>query len=307
VKTLHCFTGTDGGGPYATVLLDKSGNIFGTTYGGGAGNAGTVFKLAPDGTETVLHSFANGADGALPISSVVEYKGSLYGTTSEGSPTNGGIFYKVTESGVETILHTFAANGDNKDGSSPWGTPIVDKDGNFYGTTVSGGTTDTGTIYKIDSKGKETVLYSFKGGTDGGYPNAALISDASGNFYGTTQGGGANHSGAIFKLAADGTETVLYSFLGTTDGLYPSGALLSDQAGDFYGTAAEGGTANYGTVFKLSSLGTFTVLHSFVGGKDGEYPQFVTLIKDATFGGGLFGTTAAGSKNGNGTVFEIKK
>jgi uncharacterized repeat protein (TIGR03803 family) len=309
---LHCFNGDegnlgDGAAPYDAVTFDKKGNLFGTTWtGGDVDNGGTVFELAPDGTETVLHSFSDtGGDGYAPYSGLLNYKDALYGTASRGGTGENGIIFKCTPTGTETILYRF--NG-GKDGSDPWGTPIVDDKGNMYGTASKGGAAGDGVIYQLTPSGKEKVLYAFKGGADGSTPLGSLIRDKGGNFYGTTQYGGANGWGTIFKLAPDGTETVLHTFIAWTDGAYPAGSLLPDQTGNLYGTATNGGTLGYGSVFKLSPSGVFTVLHAFEGGQDGEYPYIVGLIKDtANTNGYLFGTTQAGGGTNSGTVFAVKR
>jgi uncharacterized repeat protein (TIGR03803 family) len=253
----------------------------------------------------VLHSFSTGGDGFEPISSVLNYKGALYGAAARGGATDNGIIFKVTLSGTETILYSFKGGNDGWD---PWGTPIVDDKGNMYGTTVHGGAANAGIIYQLTPGGKEKILYAFKGGADGYGLVGSLIRDKGGNFYGTTQIGGANDYGTIFKLAPDGTETVLYTFQGANDGEYPSGNLLPDQMGNFYSTASAGGSTGYGTVFKLSPAGALTVLHTFAGGTDGDGPYFVGLIKDTAYTKGyLYGTTVSGGGTNIGTVFAVRR
>ncbi|MDB6146437.1 MAG: hypothetical protein JWO45_101, partial [Spartobacteria bacterium] len=171
LTTLYTFTndGTDGANPYAGLILDKAGNLYGTTYGGGAGARGTVFKIAPDGTETVLYAFTGGADGGLPITGLLERHGDLYGMTSAGGKFQFGVVFKVAPDGTETVLHAFKGG---KDGATPVFTALIaDGAGNLYGTTELGGINNLGTVFKLKGH-HETVLYSFKGGNDGAYPAA---------------------------------------------------------------------------------------------------------------------------------------
>ncbi|MGB7438829.1 MAG: choice-of-anchor tandem repeat GloVer-containing protein [Candidatus Acidiferrum sp.] len=190
-------------------------------------------------------------------------------------------------------------------GASPNGALIRDSGGDLYGTTNGGGTSGAGVVFKLDTSGNETVLYSFTGGSDGGYPLSGVISDSGGNLYGTTQGGGASAAGVVFKLDTSGHETVLYSFTGGVDGGYPLWVTLArDSAGNVYGTTAGGGASGYGVVFKLDPLGNETVLHGFTGGDDGASPYAgVVLGPD----GNLYGTTPFGGQTNAGVVFEIKQ
>jgi uncharacterized repeat protein (TIGR03803 family) len=179
---------------------------------------------------------------------------------------------------------------------------ILDMAGNLYGTTSSGGASSFGTVFKLDTTGKETVLHSF--GADGGDPEAGLVRDAAGNLYGTTRRALSN-LGMVFKLDTTGTETVLYGFMGGTDGIDPEADLVRDTAGNLYGTTSSGGPSNLGTVFKLDSTGKETVLHSFTGGTDGETPV-AGLVQDVA--GNLYGTNVVGggaSGQGAGVLFKL--
>jgi uncharacterized repeat protein (TIGR03803 family) len=219
--------------------------------------------------------------------------------------------FKVTPSGSETILHSFS--GFPSDGAYPQAGLIADASGNFYSTTSSGGASNGGTVFEVTPSGSETILHSFSGlPSDGAYPQAGLIADASGNLYGTTSHGGENGNGTVFKLMnQDGTwtETVLYSFgSSSADGQVPYAGLIADASGNLYGTTFNGGDstnrchgAACGTVFKVTPSGTETVLYSFTG-SDGENP-FGGLIA-GTFGG-LYGTTYQGGAYGDGTVFKL--
>jgi uncharacterized repeat protein (TIGR03803 family) len=292
--------GSDGANPYAGLIQDPKGNFYGTTTGlyGGNSDVGTVFKLDATGKETVLHSFTGTPDGANPYAGLIQdTAGNLYGTTRYGGASNWGTVFKVDSVGNETVLYNFTGGVE---GGNPTGRLLMDSGGNLYGTTTGSGTAFFGNVFKLDTTGKESVLYSFTGGTDGNYPQGTLIQDAAGNLYGTTYRGGASGVGTIFKLAVNGQETVLYSFTGLADGGNPQGGLTRDSAGNLYGTSAPV-SSGYGTVFKLSPAGTETILHSFVG-SDGSYPTRGVLRDTA---GNLYGTTSLGGAYGFGTVFEL--
>ncbi|HEY6292624.1 MAG TPA: choice-of-anchor tandem repeat GloVer-containing protein [Terriglobia bacterium] len=270
VKVLYTFTGTpDGKYPYAGLVRDPAGNFYSTTVAGGDASCsggygcGTVFKLDATGKETVLYAFAGGTDGAYPYAGVVrDVQGNLYGTTSAGGdascnpPYGCGTVFKVDATGKETVLHTFTGGTD---GEIPYAGLVRDSAGNLYGTTSYGGdpactsfgNSGCGTVFKLDATGKETVLYAFTDGTDGALPFAGLVMDVAGNLYGTAYAGGAHTDGTVFKVGATGTETVLYSFTGERGGSGPAGGLLRDSAGNLYGTTDGGGAAALGLVFKL--------------------------------------------------------
>ncbi len=244
----------DGGDPQGGLIQASDGNFYGTTYEGGTGTAGTVFRITPTGTETVLYSFAGGTnDGSTPQGSLIQASdGDFYGTTVSGGASNEGTVFKITPGGTETMLYSFA--GGTADGANPESNLIQDSDGNFYGTTYLGGASNEGTVFKLTPDGTETVLYSFAGGTtDGANPQGALIQAADGNFYGTATNGGPGNMGVVFEITPDGRETVLYSFAGgTTDGANPVGSLIQTSDGNFYGTTVYGGPGGYGEVFMLN-------------------------------------------------------
>jgi uncharacterized repeat protein (TIGR03803 family) len=191
--------GADGGYPYAGVIRDSAGNLYGTTYGGGTASWGVVYKLDTTGQETVLYSFTGGADGGEPMAGVIgDSAGNLYGTTNYGGGTaTAGVVYKLDTTGHETALYTFSGGAD---GGWPWAGVIRDSGGNIYGTTFLGGTANEGVVYKLDITGQETVLHSFTGGADGGSPRAGVIRDPAGNLYGTASNGGKRSTGVVFKL-----------------------------------------------------------------------------------------------------------
>jgi uncharacterized repeat protein (TIGR03803 family) len=206
---LHIFTGGgDGLTPYAGLVRDQAGNLYGTTYIGGdspncvPGGCGTVFKLDASGKETVLYSFTDGADGAFPYAALIlDAEGNLYGTTYGGGSMSCylgcGTVFKLDTNGTETVLHCFTGG---EDGEYPEGGLIRDPAGNLYGTTYGGGIYGLGTVFELDTSGTETVLHTFTGKLDGGYSSAGVIRDSRGNFYGTTQFGGAYGHGAVFGL-----------------------------------------------------------------------------------------------------------
>jgi uncharacterized repeat protein (TIGR03803 family) len=308
---LHSFTGTGGDGQYpeTDLVRDSKGNLYGTTLTGGDGNGhGTVFKLNSRGKETVLYRFMGGSDGASPNGVIRDAKGNLYGTTFAGGGSGCnhgegcGTVFKLNARGKETVLYRF--NGGS-DGSGPTAGVIRDPKGNLFGTTGHDGDLgcSCGTVFKLDTSGNETVLHRFisRLHRDGNYPFAGLIRDARGNLYGTTYSGGHYSYGTVFEISASGGETVLYSFMGGTDGRAPLGVLMRDTAGTLYGTTQFGGAHGVGTVFKLDPTGKETVLHSF-NGTNGASPQ-AGLIRDEA--GNLYGMTNNGGAHGAGTVFEL--
>ena len=251
-SVLYNFDGAShGGDPYASLTRDATGNLYSTVDYGGTSFAGGVFKVAPDGTETMLYSFTGGADGAYPFSPVVrDSKGNLYGTTSMGGSANAGVVFKVDSSGTETVLHSFIGGAD---GIIPIGGLVRDKAGNLYGTTSQGGTSNDGIVFKISPSGKETILHTFTGTTkDGKYPSyTTLLMDAQGNFYGVTEEGGSADGGILYKLNKTKKLTILHNFTGgTTDGCNVLGTPFRDADGNFYGTTSSCGTHTLGTVWE---------------------------------------------------------
>jgi uncharacterized repeat protein (TIGR03803 family) len=324
VNFLHSFAdnGQDGFHPWAGLIFDAAGNLYGTTERGGTHDVGTVFKLSPnaDGswTETILHSFAyDGIDGYdLQGSLILDSAGNIYGTTAEGGLgqcTNpfgvvigcGTVFKLEPSSGgsyIEHILYNFKTTGD--DGFFPVSGLIFDEAGNLYGTT-EGSFLSYGTVFELSPSAggvwKENILWRFNK-TDGEEPRAGLIFDSAGNLYGTTQFGGAHSYGTVYELSPSSngtwTETVLHSFnLTTTELAYPEANLIFDAAGNLYSTTSYGTLIGGGGVFELSpsSGGTWTetILYAFddVNGSDG-YNSWSPLIFDAS--GNLYGTTGDG-------------
>jgi uncharacterized repeat protein (TIGR03803 family) len=298
---LYTFTGgADGADPWGNLAQDSSGNLYGTTKTGGAAGAGVVYKLAPNGSLVVLHSFAGGTDGANPEAGVViDSSGNLYGTTYAGGPSNVGVVYKLDSAANETVLYSFMGGSD---GANPTAGVTLDSSGSLYGTTYSGGTPgNAGTVYKVDATGHETVLYSFTGAADGGSPAGGVVFDAAGNLYGTTESSGIG--GVVFKLDPAGHETVLHTFGRHGDGQNPLAGVVLDAAGNLYGTTFQGGPGYHGIVFELDPAGNLTVLHAFTGHADGSYPYAGVVLDSA---GNVYGTTSEGGKKDTGVVFEIE-
>jgi uncharacterized repeat protein (TIGR03803 family) len=320
-QVLYQFKGSqDGGNPYAGLILDTAGNLYGATTGGGsnscAGGCGTVFRIDATGNETVLYRFAGGTDGSYPYGGLIlDSANNLYGTTLHGGGqgcggAGCGTVFKLDTSGSETVLYSFA--GQPADGEYPQAALVMDASGNLYGTTVDGGSQDGGgVVFKLDTAGNETLVHVFTGSPDGWAPLSALIIDTAGNLYGTTELGGDSKGcdkghgcGIAFQLVPAGKETILHAFEGDRRGRHPYAGLVMDANGSLYGTTEEGA----GTVFKLSSSGVETVLHDF-NYNNGAQP-YDQLILDMS--GNLYGTTRIGGNRrcggyglGCGVVFKL--
>jgi len=296
--TLHNFSGgTDGGNPAAGVVLDAAGNLYGTTVFGGIYGAGTVFAVDRRNNEKVLGSFAN----SYPASSLVsDAAGNFSGTTTFGGVPGVGTAYVVDIRGLLRQYHSFAYG--RGDGAYPQAELIRGPAGKLYGTTFRGGSSRLGTIFQIDVFNREKVLYSFHRKNDGAYPHGGLVADDDGNFYGTTEAGGASGEGTVFVLTRERKERVLYNF-GGLDGSDPQSTLVRDAVGNLFGTTVSGGAYGAGTVFMVTQSGQETVLHNF-SGTDGEGSNPTAgLLRDAS--GNLYGTTENGGAFGHGTVFVV--
>lgn len=300
LTVLYSFAGKKNGGtPLSSVTRDRAGNLYGTTQAGGSSGNGTVFKLDRNGVERAVHQFAGGVDGASPEAGLVrDSAGNLYGTTAGGGAGSAGTIFKIDKAGKYSVLYSFAGGTD---GAVPQA-PLFFLSGQLYGTTAQGGSSQLGTVFQVDATtGAEIVLYNFAGGSDGANPHAGLVADSSGNLYGTTSSGGASNAGTVFQVTTGGVETVLYSFMGGSDGADPEAGLTLDSKNNLYGTTNLGGTAGRGTVFVLDTTRKETVLYSF-GGKDGTNPK-AGLVLNAR--GNLYGTTSAGGKLGFGVIFKL--
>jgi len=342
---LHSFNGKDGSEPVGLVI-DGSGNLYGTTQWGGTFNSdcgnsygcGTAFRLTPTGstwTETVLHNFGKGSDGNTPLSGLIFDKaGNLYGATAGGGAINWGIVFQLMPDTngkwTENMLHSFGHGTDGADGAGPSGV-ILDAKGNVYGTTSGGGNPaacgghECGTVFTIDrdKSGKwiENQIHTFRG-KDGADPLGNLIFDGRGNLYGTTAQGGAFYpcgaydcSGTVFRLSpgrkGTWTETVLHSFGGGTDGQTPLGALVFDVSRNLYGTTLEGGS-NYGlgTVYELTSEAndqwTERILYNFCAVQNCADGAYPNGGLVIDAAGNLYGTTSEGGAYGTGNVFQLR-
>lgn len=321
---------SDGASPFAGLIMDAAGNLYGTTtYGGspnclvdlGVDGCGTVFELVKSSngySEKILYTFT-GPDGAYPYAGLtMDSTGNLYGTTYNGGACGFGTVFELAQSTAgyaETVLHSFGCT--STDGWYPYAGLIIDAADNLYGTTESAGDSGCGTVFELaNSNGNytENVLYSFKGGTDGQMPVGGLIFDSSGDLYGTTEEGGLYGYGTVFELVnslSSYSEKVLYSFRGLSnnDGQAPAVTLLMDSLGNLYGTASRGGAGclpqGCGAVFELTeSSGTYVeeLLHNFGAPGDGENPTGALVMDNS---GNLYGTTAVGGDLQLGTVFEV--
>lgn len=321
----------DGKVPECRLIVTSTGRLFGTTLQGGANNMGAAIELlpppAPGGRwkEQVIYSFGGvSKDGLNPNQGLLQANHNLFGVTSAGGANNRGTVFQLTPGPdpkgpwLETTLYSFAAGGD---AAFPSSELVIDKNGNLYGTTTLGGTNNMGAVYEVSpptSPGApwtEAVIFSFNG-TDGTLPSGRLLLDASGNLFGTTDGGGAGAEGTVFQLTPPvkvgdpWTESVLYSFSGGVDGSNPAAGVVMDKKGRLFGTAQHGGTGNPkvgGVVFELDppivpgGPWTETVLHSF-SGADGFLPTSLLALRPD----GIYGTTAQGGLFGTGTVFVLK-
>jgi len=315
-KTLHTFTGgADGSGP-SGLIFGSDGNLYGTTLSGGAFGAGTVFRLDKAGKKTVLHSFGTGL-GANPHpyqTLVFDAAGNLYGTTQWGGATGRGTAFELDTSGREITLYSFCISDQFPcpDGAYPTAGLLLDAAGNLYGTTSLGGDQYVGVVFKLSPDGKgnwsESVLHSFEI-TDGDEPLGGLAWNTDNTFYGTTLKNPPLGWGTVFVMDTSGAQTILYSFVDPGQGVQPYKPPSFDAAGNLYGTDGYGGNASCpgpfgngcGTVWKLDTSGTLTVLYAFTGGKDGSTP-FSGLTFDQS--GSFYGMTSAGGAYGYGVVFK---
>jgi uncharacterized repeat protein (TIGR03803 family) len=302
--------------PRARVIIGPNGTLFGTTWQGGYYDNGTVFSLTPPAAacsaalcgwdNMVLYRFLGGNDGGTPEYGDLVFDGesSIYGTTS-GTFNGPGTLYELTPANggwTETVLLHFDSSST---GISPYGGVIFDQVGNLYGTTAAGGANGQGLVFELSPSGSgwtETVLYSFRGGSDGAYPYGDLIFDRAGNLYGTTTGQ-PNGPGSAFELSPSQggwTFTSLHDF--STQG--PVAGLTMDAAGNLYG-ATLGGAYGYGSIFKLTNLNggwIYSDLYDFFGAEDGSLPYGKVLVDN---NGNLFGTAEQGGAHGSGVIWEI--
>jgi uncharacterized repeat protein (TIGR03803 family) len=298
--------GLHGVDPSALTYVD--GTLYGTTRFGGYGDEGTVFSITPAGSFKLLYAFKGGkADGAHPLAALTNVRGTLYGTTNDGGKNVGpdhclncGAVFSVTKTGKERVLYFFGAKA--ADGIGPGHTSLVLRDSKLYGTTLEGGNTGLGTIFSITVAGKEAVVYTFQGASDGSCLKDCYLTDVGGTLYGTARTGGKSGFGSVFSFSGTGAFETLYSASPSgNDGGQP-GAALTNVAGTLYGTMSEGPTGkDNGTVFSITPTGDFTLLYTFAGGTDGSNPA-----ASMSFAGGkLYGTTNRGGKRNGGTIFSL--
>jgi uncharacterized repeat protein (TIGR03803 family) len=318
---LYAFTGgSDGGVPQAGLMIDSTGNIYGTTYQGGSGS-GVVFKLSPGKKKTwnysVLWTFTGGNDGGEPSGRLsMDANGNLYGTATEGGTGVVGTVFELSPNGktwAETVLYNFTGNND---GGEPMGNVLLGSDGNIYGTTAGYGQYNYGVVYKLTPNNgawTQSVLHAFQGSTDGEVPRDGLIQDGSGTLYGTTAGFDDSY-GNVFSLSTTGSNyTVLYNIPSCQTcytGNGPWQTVSMDSSGNLYGTTLADGDNNLGEVFKLTpgqnNQWTPSVLYAFQGGAASNYPYSTVLINK----GKLYGTSqGSAGQNGfyPGNVWEIKQ
>ena len=296
VTTIHTFSGSNGDVPTSGLVPDNDGNFYGTTSGTGYnGDDGTIFRITPSGTLTTLYSFS-GADGSQPNGLLLGQDGNFYGTTTGGGANNVGSVFRFTPAGLLITLYSFVP----MNGIEPKTALIQGSDGNLYGTTsgdVDGG---FGTVFQVTLAGVSTVLHSFN--SDGGSDPSGLIQGGDGNFYGTTSTGGAYSLGGVFKITPVGSFSYVYSFYDVaTDGRGPLGGVVLGRDGNFYGTTAEGGSGQEGTIFQLTPGGVLTTLHNF-NGSDGGY-VLAALVEGSD--DNFYGTSYLGGANNRGTIFQI--
>ena len=308
-QVLHEFTGyaSADGGPTAPLILASDGNLYGTTKQTGEAHRGTIFRMTPSGVVTTLHTFIGGDDGAEPVGALLQaHDGSFYGTTSKGGRFDNGTSFRISLGGQLDILHVFAGSPD---GAGPGAALIQVADGSFYGTTVEGGDTGNGTVFRMTADGTVTVVHSFAGSPADGAAPMTILQTADGTFYGVTNLGGTGNCGGdlyyrcawgtIFTMTADGVTTVLHSFVGspTGDGSNPT-SIIRGRDGNFYGTTTHGGYWNDGTcpgcgigaIFRMTPGGAVSTVHAF-NTLDGANPIGGLLeAQDGRF----YGTTSYG-------------
>ncbi|HEX4920248.1 MAG TPA: choice-of-anchor tandem repeat GloVer-containing protein, partial [Candidatus Bathyarchaeia archaeon] len=307
--------GTKGGDPNqpissGTLAQGQDGNLYSTSPSGGTNNQGTVFRIAPNGTLTMLHSFdcCFVPRGGLTLGT----DGNFYGTTQGGGTSDDGTIFKATPSGIVTVLYSFTGSGD---GYTPYAPPVQGTDGNFYGTTSRGGN-DTacgngcGTVYKITPSGHLTTIYRFDL-THGFQPHSLMVQGTDGNFYGTTALGGTSGgegAGVVFRITPTGTLTVLHNFCsqpGCADGQSPTSPLVQGGDGNLYGTAEGGGGNGDGVIYKITPIGKFTVLHNLNRTTDGYNPFAGNAGLVQATDGNFYGANSFGGSHGFGTFFKI--
>ncbi len=315
LTVLHTFTGgVDGwpGGTWGSLIPDQNGNLYGVASTGGLRNNGTIFRIAPSGEGfTVVHTFPSRPnDGEGPQFTLFRdpATGLMYGTTFNGGAQSYGAVYVLTRAGAgsDAVLHSFGYS----DGAFPQGSVAEDSSGHLYGTAGQGGSSGCGVVYKMTNIGTGyTVLHNFTCAPDGYFPGSVVL-DAQGNIYGGTSSGGDVQTcpfygcGIIYKISPSGQETILHTFHGT-EGAVPN-ELMWGADGNLWGTTAGGGTHDQGTIFKITTGGTYTDVYDFEGYLNGGVP-YAGLIQDSA--GNFYGTVGGGIEgciqSGCGMIFEF--
>lgn len=300
VTVLYAFTGgADGGSPLGALIQATGGNLYGTTYSGGAANKGTVFSVSLSGAFSSIYSFTDNPDGANPRAALIQATdGNLYGTTQFGGQRGRGTVFGMTPAGAVTLRYSFEGSVD---AAYPYAPLIQGTDGNLYGTAYAGDVATFGRVFKMTLGGTVTILHTFLSGSDGASPLSALVQANDGNFYGTTHLGGSSNLGTLFKMTPDGTVTIIKSFTGGDEGANPDAALIQAADGKLYGTTRVG-AGGHGTAFQLLLPSVFTVIHTFSGGGDGA-DSSAPLIQAAN--GDFYGTTNFGGGSTLGNVFRL--
>ncbi|MDB6173169.1 MAG: 3-carboxymuconate cyclase [Chthoniobacteraceae bacterium] len=315
LTTLVDFTGKGlrnrGSQPQSSLLAGADGYFYGTTFRGGEGDAGTVFKMSANGELSTVLEFA----GVNPVSyfqgGIIRGKDTnFYGVTAANGVQGKGTVYRITLAGVTKTLAEFTGNGSTNSGSTPRAPLLQGEDGNFYGVTLKGGAFDFGTIFKITPAGVLTTLVEFTGNgavNKGASPRAALIQAGGGDFYGVTSEGGAENAGTVFRLKANGSLTTLVEFTGNgaIKGASPNSSLLLGKDMNFHGTTEKGGEKGFGTIFSMTPEGLLTTQVEFAddpAGVRGAFPE-AALVEGSD--GNYYGTTATGGATGYGTLFRI--
>jgi uncharacterized repeat protein (TIGR03803 family) len=304
---LHDFSAgwSDGASCYSGVIVGKDGALYGTTWGGGSDAAGTVYRVNMDGTDfALLHSFTRKPDGLAPFARLVQATdGLLYGTTFYGGVSNKGTVFRIgTNGGDYAVLYSFEGKPD---GANPYGGLIQGSDGALYGTTQYGGTTNQGSVFKINPDGGGyTVLRSFRGAfSDASTPYSGLVEAADGMLYGTTSTGGSTLGGTIYRISRDGESySILRHLTHATDGASPKAELMQGNDGFLYGTTYSGGPQQNGTVFRISTNGGFNVLYSFTNSPDG-CEAWAGLVQGCD--GQIYGTTSWGGNTNGGLIYRL--
>lgn len=298
---LYTFPGGAGGAaPYGGLIQLSDGSFYGTTASGGTSNNGTIFRMVLGNNPAILHSFSGAGEGAQPFGGLcLATDGFLYGTTSSGGPNGGGTAYRIATDGSQfSLLHSFPSNP--AEGTNPQAAMTQGFDGFLYATTLNGGTSNQGTIFKMDTSGNVIVLYTMTGGTDGGHPYSALLQADEDNFFGTTSTGG-NGAGLLFKLDFKLIFSVKWRFNAKTDGSTPISGVSFGGNGTLFGVLTAGGASGNGALYATDQYGTLTVIQAF-DSANGFYATGTPLqAPDSS----VYGTAQMGGANGDGVVYRV--